>query len=212
MTQTSVVLNAGGVAVIPTDTLYGIVCRAEDPRAVERVYKIRKRAPNKPCIILIADVSDLSKFGISTDALLCHPRPRSQSRAGSGDDPVRLDSKLWPGPVSIILPYHSSSDRTNYDMGYLHRGTNTLAFRLPANEQLRKLLRQTGPLIAPSANPEGQPPAKNIEAARQYFGDSVDVYEDGGFLDNPPSTLIELKNGKMIVLRQGEVMIQKKLL
>src|SRR5204863_149383 len=66
---------------------------------------------------------------------------------------------------------------------YLHRGTNTLALRLPKDESLQNLLKKTGPLIAPSANVEGLPPAKNITDAKKYFGDGVDLYIDGGEIE-----------------------------
>ena len=80
-------LNAGGIAVIPTDTIYGIVARALDKKAVERLYKVRQRNPKKPCIILISAISYLKKFGITFDFLT-----------------LRLLDLLWPGPVSIVLP------------------------------------------------------------------------------------------------------------
>lgn len=60
-----------------------------------------------------------------------------------------------------------------------------------------------GSLIAPSANPEARLPAKNIEEAKKYFGDLVDLYIDGGELKNKPSKLIRLNNnGSIIVLRE----------
>jgi L-threonylcarbamoyladenylate synthase len=61
-------LKEGGVGVIPTDTVYGIVCSALNEKSVEKVYGIRRRRPDKPCIILIADISDLSLFGIEIDS------------------------------------------------------------------------------------------------------------------------------------------------
>ncbi len=178
-------LKNGGIGVLPTDTLYGLVARALDSKAVERVYQVRGRRPDKPCIILIADVSDLQKFGVAADLLV---------------------DQLWPGAVSIVLPCD------NQEFSYLHRGTKTLAFRLPADEDLREFLRQTGPLIAPSANPEGQPPALTIEKAKEYFEDKVDFFEDGGLRGSHPSTLVEIKNGKVVVLRQGSFVIPKELL
>ena len=57
-------LADGGVAVMPTDTVYGIVARAENPTAVNRIYTIRKRDTEKPCIILIGNASDVQKFGV----------------------------------------------------------------------------------------------------------------------------------------------------
>ena len=87
---------------------------------------------------------------------------------------------------------------------YLHRGTNSLAFRFPAKKSLIEILKKTGPLVAPSANPEGFKPAENITEAKKYFGgvDNSDFYLSGGTLKSEPSTLIEMaKNGEVGVLR-----------
>jgi L-threonylcarbamoyladenylate synthase len=178
--QTTTSLKGGGIGVAPTDTIYGIVCSALNEKAVEKVYEVRRRRPEKPCIILIADVADLALFGIAVDWTT-----------------EQLMNQLWPGPVSIVLPCLAEQ------FAYLHRGTHTLAFRLPADEELRASLRETGPLIAPSANPEGLSPAVTIEKAREYFSDNVDFYEDAGPRVGEPSTVLEVKNGKVVVLRQG---------
>lgn len=167
-------LSTGGVAVIPTDTIYGIVARAEDKDAVERLYTIRKRNPLKACLILIAETEDLKRFGVSL----------------TPEDEAAL-APLWPGPHTIIIP------NENPAWAHIARGTGALAFRLPAKEDLRALLRATGPLIAPSANPEGLPSAKTIAEARAYFGDEICCYEDQGELRGNPSTLWRLESGTL---------------
>ncbi len=78
-------LKKGGVGVIPTDTLYGLVASAGNPAAVERVYRLKGRAPDKPCIILISSLADLKKFGVNPNKT-----------------DLKLLAKLWPGPVSIF--------------------------------------------------------------------------------------------------------------
>jgi L-threonylcarbamoyladenylate synthase len=197
-------LISGGIGILSTDTIYGIVGQALSAKAVERIYEVRKRRPEKPCIILIADIADVEKFGVILTEEL-----RS------------LLSKLWPGPVSVVLPCEKA------EFIYLHRGTKTLAFRLPADEKLQILLRATGPLIAPSANPEGLKPAVTIEQAKKYFGDAVDphtttrsdgtisqevnfsfgvgvdFYVDAGPRGGEPSTVVAVQNGKVVILRQG---------
>jgi L-threonylcarbamoyladenylate synthase len=173
-------LKDDGVAVMPTDTLYGIVGRAESKVVVNRIYSIRRRAGEKPCIILISDFMDLSKFGI----LLSEPQKE-------------FLQKLESVPTSIIL------DCDNEAFAYLHRGTKTLAFRLPTNPNLRELLKKTGPLIAPSANPEGLPPSKDLNEAKNYFGDSVDVYVDGGTITGKASRIIRLHpDGAVSIIRE----------
>ena len=86
---------------------------------------------------------------------------------------------------------------------YLHRGTRSLAFRVPEKEDLRELLKSTGPLVAPSANPEGLPQSQNIQEARGYFGYTVDYYVDGGEITSKASKIIQLhKDGTVTILRQ----------
>lgn len=185
--KTVKILKGGGIGILPTDTIYGLVGLALSKRTVERIYEVRRRNPKKPLIILIADVADLKNFGIALDK-------KSES----------LLNRLWPDKVSVILP----CERKKFK--YLHRGTKSLAFRLPAKRSLRNLINKTGPLVAPSANPEGYPPAKNLKEAQEYFSDQVDFYSGSGELKSLPSTLIEIKNGKIKVLRPGEVKINAK--
>jgi L-threonylcarbamoyladenylate synthase len=178
------VLENGGVGVLPTDTLYGLVGSALSLKAVTRIYQLKKRDPKKPFIILINSLADLKSFkikiGLKTRSIL---------------------AKYWPGKVSIILPCSSG------EFNYLHCGGKTLAFRLPDKKDLRNLLKKTGPLVAPTANLEGLEPAKTIKEARAYFGDQVDFYLNQGRLDSSPSTLIALKRGKVVVKRTGAVKI-----
>lgn len=171
------ILQNGGIGIIATDTLYGIVGQALKRDTVERIYEVKKRTPTKPFIILISSVDDLELFDITLSKSI---REKIQV--------------YWPGPVSIIL------DCPNPRFEYLHRGTNTLAFRLPAKEGLRKLLSGTGPLVAPSANPEGLAPARTIEEAKVYFGDSVDFYLEGS-VNMQPSKIIQITDRGEEVIR-----------
>jgi L-threonylcarbamoyladenylate synthase len=171
------ILKTGGIGVAATDTLYGIVGQALNHDTVERIYDVKKRTPSKPFIILISEVADLELFDITLSESM-----REKIRT------------YWPGPVSIVL------DCANPDLEYLHRGTNTLAFRLPAKEDLRKLLSATGPLVAPSANPEGMTPAVDIETAKKYFGSEVDFYSEGT-VSARPSTIIRITPSGEQILR-----------
>lgn len=175
MTESEVLLH-GGVGVIPTDTLYGVVACALQQPAVERVYALKGRLPTKPCIILCSSLDELALFG-------AHLSERQQDAL----------SKL-SGAVSFILPCDAPE--------YLHRGVHSLAFRVPKSERVREFLSETGPLIAPSSNPEGLPPATTIDEAQAYFGDRVDFYKDGGACDGRPSTLVSFdENDEVVVLR-----------
>ncbi len=178
------IIKKGGVGVIPTDTIYGLVGKALLRKIVKRVYKLKQRNPKKPSIILISKVDDLKLFRIELD-----------------ENTKKFLQKYWPGKVSVIFPCPYKK------FSYLHRGTETLAFRLPGYPELVDLLKKTGPLIAPSANPESEEPAKTIKEAKNYFGEKVDFYADVGQLESLPSTLISIKDEKVKVLRQGEIKI-----
>ena len=178
------IIKAGGIGVIPTDTMYGIVGSAMNKKTVERIYDVRKRTPSKPLIILISDIKDLNTFNIKVDTEL-----------------EKKLKKLWPNKLSIILPCKQKK------FEYLHRGTNKLAFRLPKDKKLREFISKVGPIVAPSANTEGDKPSKNIKHAQKYFGADVDFYLDKGDLPIIPSTIVEIENGEMKVLRKGAVKI-----
>ena len=173
-------LKARKVGIIPTDTIYGIVGLALNPKTVEEIYNLRKRAKDKPMIILISDLSDLEKFDVKVSK-----------------QTEEILKRLWPNPVSIVLPC------PNEKFTYLHRGGKTLAFRMPKDKWLRDLLKEVGPLVAPSANIEGEPVAETVEGAKKYFGGKVDFYLDKGKIPPSPSTLIEIKDSEIKVLRQG---------
>lgn len=179
------VLKKKGIIVYPTDTLYGILGRALERETVERIYKVKGRTPTKPFIILIHSMIELKKFGV-----VFSPREK------------KFLSTLWPGPVSVVLPcIHTQMQQK---LKYLHRGTKSFAFRIPKNKKLLTLLKQTGPLVAPSANPEGLAPAENMKEAQKYFGTRIDLYVAGGRKKSKPSTLVSLVTGKPEVLRQGK--------
>jgi len=159
------ILKRGGVGVMPTDTIYGLVGSAFSKKAVRRIYKIKKRNKNKKLIVLISSVKDLEKFKIKVDAKT-----------------KEMLNKFWPGKVSIVI----------YD----------IAFRLPRSKFLVEILKKTGPLVAPSANPENFRHAENIKEAKAYFGDQVDFYSSKGSLKGKSSILIRInKNGETEVLR-----------
>ncbi|MBP7805265.1 MAG: threonylcarbamoyl-AMP synthase [Candidatus Pacebacteria bacterium] len=165
------ILKKGGIGVFPTDTLYGLVGSAGSRRAVERIYAVKKRDTKKPLIVLISKWSDLEAFGIKlTKSQMTYAR------------------RVWPGRVSIIFPCPDKK------LSYLHRGTGSIAIRFPRNKVLQLLLRKTGPLVAPSANPESLPPAETVREARDYFGDTADFYYPGGRKKGNPSRLIRLSS------------------
>lgn len=176
------ILQRGGIGILATDTTYGLVGSALNQSTVERVYDVRGRDKDKPCIVLISSITDLAQFAVLPTV-----------------SDLKILEKIWPGAVSVVFSCSAKK------FSYLHRGTKTVAFRLPRQEALRALLDEVGPLVAPSANPQGLPVAHTINHARKYFADKVDFYQDAGFIESAPSTLIKIEREQVAVLRQGVV-------
>src|SRR5260221_10203659 len=106
---------AGSIGVIPTDTVYGVVARAADKLAAERLYHLKERE-RKPGPIIAANIDQLVELGIKRRYLAAVER-------------------FWPGPVSVVIP-------CGPELSYLHQGVMTLAVRIPADEKLRTLLAE----------------------------------------------------------------------
>ncbi len=174
-------LKPGGVGIIPTDTVYGLVARAADPQAIGRAYSLKARE-SKPGPVIAASIDQLVELGVKRRYLI----------------PVE---QYWPGPISIIVPH---------GLSYLSQGLGSQPFRIPDNQALVKLLEVTGPLLATSANQPGEPVATNLQAAKDYFGDKVDFYVDGGDLShNSSSTIIRVIDDAIEVVREGAVKISE---
>ena len=177
LSSVSKLLLSGSVGIIPTDTVYGIVCLASDTAAVKRLYSLKGRTA-KPGSIVAANIDQLIKLGLKARYL-------------------KAVANFWPSPINVVL---ACGDQ----LAYLHLGKQSLAVRLPKNRQLPALLKQTGALLTTSANPPGQPTANTIKQAQTYFGNKIDFYVDGGDLSGrQPSTIIRIMDDAIEVLRQG---------
>ncbi len=179
-------LDKGEILVTKTDTIYGILARALEKESVEKIYEIKGRDENKPFVIIIPNKDSLRDFGVDV------------KQEGTKD----LLFQSWPGAVTIIFDISDSSKIK--ELKYLHRGSASLAFRVPKDQFLINLLNETGPLVAPSANPQGKTPAINIKEAERYFGDKIDIYHNRGeVLNNTPSKIIKInKDGQINVIRK----------
>lgn len=172
----------GAIAVIPTDTVYGVVARAADVEAVQRLYQLKRRQ-QKPGTIIAANIDQLVELGIKRRYLTAV-------------------EQFWPGAVSVIIPTADPA------LAYLHLHAMSLAVRIPEDRDLSKFLLTTGPLLTTSANHPGEPPATTLKQAKAYFGASVDFYVDGGDLaDRQASTIIRVVDDAVEVIRQGAVRV-----
>lgn len=178
------VLKEGGIVCAPTDTIYGLLADAGNRKAVERLYELR-RPSGRPFIVLIPDVDDALNFDIRMP---------------------RLGFPLLSLGLTVIF-----QKRTTIPT-YLTRWRKSLALRVPIQGTfITKLMKKFGgPLVAPSANPEGMPPARDVKEAMDYFGDKIDLYVRGPKLEGKPSTIVKFVSDKTIkIVREGNVPKEK---
>ncbi len=173
-------LKHGGLGVMPTDTVYGVVASALNKEATNRLYSLKERE-QKPGTLVASSIDQLRQLGVP-------------------EEYFAYLTDLWPGALSVVLPLGN-------DCAYLHQGVGDIAIRVVADERFKAILEQTGPLITSSANRPGEPGSVNLAEAWDYFHDDVDFYVDGGDLSGKaPSTIVRLSpSGKMTILRQGAV-------
>jgi L-threonylcarbamoyladenylate synthase len=178
------ILREGGVVGIATDTVYGLAASLAHPDAIERLF-VLKRRPRSVALPILAD----TVAAIEDLKVLWSTRAR------------KLSDELWPGPLTIVVPVPHELAMLVSSVG------DTAGFRVPNDEQLRKLLSLSGPLAVSSANDHGDSPCRSaIEVLRAFgerdeFGGVIDGGERGGDV----STVVALEDHTWRVLRPGAV-------
>lgn len=176
------VLQAGGVVVLPTETVYGLAALAADAKATATLFERKGRGADVPIAVLCDDAEQ---------ALSLAERPSDLARS--------LADAHWPGPLTMVL-------RRRADLGWsLGEPATTIGLRCPDHDLVRAVAARLGPLATTSANRHGLPtPACAVEAAEQLLG-PVDLVVDGGPRSGTPSTVVDLTGDEPQVLRQGGV-------
>jgi L-threonylcarbamoyladenylate synthase len=173
-------IRAGGVAVFPSDTVYGLACDPDNAEAVARLYALKGRAPDKPAAVMF--------FALEL-ALAALPELGPRTRA--------LLERLLPGAVTLLLP----NPRGRYPLA-----GETLGLRVP---DLPVLAGVRLPVLQSSANLAGGPDARRLDRVPNAIREGADLVLDGGELPGTPSTVVDLRGyeetGELAVVRAGAV-------
>lgn len=175
-------LRRGQVVGVPTDTVYGLAVDPHDPEALERLYAIKRRRPDVPVAVLVADTAQAASLG------------RLEPEAMEAVD------RSWPGALTIVV---RRTEGCPAHLGDPDR--DTIGVRAPDQPEIQALLRAFGPLAVSSANRSGEPPAGSVEEARAVFGDEVATYVEGLCVGDAASTVVDLTVDPPQVLRTGPV-------
>jgi L-threonylcarbamoyladenylate synthase len=176
-------LRKGDLAVLPTDTVYGVAADAFSPVAVAMLLGAKGRGRQSPPPVLVGTVR-------AALALVEDP-------SASAKD---LIDEFWPGGLTLVLRANRS---LAWDLGDTK---GTVAVRMPLHPIALEVLRETGPLAVSSANLTGMPPAITSDQAFEQLGESVAVYLDGGPCPgDSPSTIVDLTGPVPRLLRRGVI-------
>lgn len=176
------IIKDGGVVISPTDTVYGILANVFNADAVCRIYKIKGREKDKPFLILLENEKDLKLFS---------------------DMPIpEIVKKNIPGELTFIMPL---AKNLKYNFDFLK---STVAIRIPKDDYMRLILKETPPIVAPSANLSGEGVIYDGNKIVEIFKYKVDLIVNAGLIEKKlPSTLYDSINKK--ILRQGEVYLKE---
>ena len=174
---------AGRLVVLPTDTVYGMGTRPDDPVATARLFEAKRRPRDLTLPVLVASEDDARTVGVMDEAALA------------------LARRFWPGPLTLVVPRTERSH--GCDLG---GEAETVGIRRPRHLLAVAVLELTGPLAVTSANHSGSPTPFTCDELVELFGDAVAVYL---CQDQPPagvpSTVVDLAHGEPAVLREGAI-------
>jgi L-threonylcarbamoyladenylate synthase len=178
---TAAALRAGGVVVIPTDTVYGLAALPSHEVAVRAIYLAKGRPEGMHLPVLVASMAQARRLGLEL--------------TGAAE---ALADRWWPGPLTMVFGLSPRSDPPSW-----LAGRDEVAVRVPRHPFLLALLESVGALVVTSANPHGATtPATACEVA-DLLGQRVDLVIDGGALDGDASTLVNVRHGHYGIEREG---------
>lgn len=179
------ILSGGGIVVLPTDTIYGLHARADDLKAVERIFTIKGRDDTKPLIVLGSSIEQLEQAGAFFSASV---------RA--------VLKELWPGPLTAIVPLTGDVAAA--------RGSRTVGARIPDLEWLRELVSRTGPIASTSVNRSGEPAIQSPNEMSHELLASIDSVIDVGPLTGKASAVVDFSGDEPRFIREGEHLFTQK--
>jgi|TARA_Y100000310_G_scaffold341769_1_gene442000 L-threonylcarbamoyladenylate synthase len=176
-------LQKGEIVLYPTDTLYALGVDVGNRDALKKLYALKGREEGKQTSVLVSDMEMAEKYGVFS----------SKARA--------LAEKFLPGPLTLVVPKKGKEDET-------------IGIRIPDHEFSLELVKAFGgPITATSANVSGEESKTTVQEILEQFGDKsqeIDMVVDHGKMPGTPSTVAQVIDGNIVVLREGA--IQKELL
>jgi L-threonylcarbamoyladenylate synthase len=178
------ILQRGGVIAYPTDTFYGLGANCFLKKAIQRIYRLKRREPSKPLSALISNRNMVRSLAVEIPSLFWV-----------------LTEQFWPGPLTIVLKASSEVPEEMLGPG------ESVGIRLPDLSWLRGLIDEADfPITATSANISGEKEIEDPGKIMDIFSGIVDLIVDGGKTEGIlPSTVVDLSSSRPEILREGAV-------
>ena len=174
-------LKEGKIIIFPTETIYGLGGDALNPTVLEKIYFIKKRKKEKLFPVLIKDESELYKYVRDIPESIKH-----------------LIKLFWPGPLTII--FYPKKDLPEV----LTNNGKGIALRVSSSPFIKKLFFYfENPIVATSVNISEEIPLNNPKDIIKNFKDKVDIFIENGEKKGLPSTVVDIRSGKLKIIRKG---------
>ena len=175
-------LENHGVIAFPTETVMGLGVFYDDFEAYNKLNKVKNRPEDKPYTMMLGDTKNIAKYAYVDD------------RAN------KIIDAFMPGSITVLLKAKANVP------GYVTHNTGIIGIRVPSLEDIQDMLNKVGkPLLVPSANKSGEKPAFNSEEVKNIFKDELDYIVEGKCIGGVPSTLVDLTNDNIKILREGPI-------
>lgn len=175
------VINKGGIAVFPTDTVYGIGCDPYNMESVKKIYEIKSRDFSRPLPVLVYSREIAEKIAIFDEKM------------------KKIVEKFWPGQLTVVVMIKDLKLKKSLNL------TNKIALRVPDYQCTLDLLKKCNFLVGTSANISGDRSFTNPEYCLKNLS-NYDIFVDGGIISSKSeSTIIEIENEKIKILRKGSL-------
>jgi len=177
------ILKSGGVVVVPTDTVYGLVCDATNAAAMKKIFAIKRRSAKKSLLLFVRDIAMARRF------------------AYISDKKVKFLERVWPGATTVVFDHKEKLSKI------VTGGKDSLGFRIPDHEFLQALLvRINVPLAQTSANISGDAPLESFDEIKKQFSAvkiKPDAIIDAGRILGKPSMILDYTGNDLVVIRMG---------
>lgn len=182
ITKAVEVMQNGGIIIYPTDTVYGMGCSIENKNAIEKIYLIKQRRPDKPFSFVCSDLTHISTY------------------AHVSNSAFKIMKRLIPGPYTFILP----AQRMKQLPKLLLSKRKTVGIRVPESPVAQELVKRLGhPVLSTSVTLSGGEILNDPQDIISSFANRVDLILDGGTLVSEPSTVIDLTGTHPEIIRSG---------